>query len=226
MIPLSFVSLAALGALLGSVRNLPPAGVLAGGFVDATRARLTDWMPTFAFLVLFQGPLAFAAFLCGLAAARSDFFGADSRGRARLARAFPWLLGLGLGGNLLLALAPPEDEVLALFALVDTAVAAPVLSAAWLHVLLMAGDRIRLSEILIRSGQNSLNAYILQGVLAGFVFGGYGLGLFDRLGQAALLVVAPLIAICAMLLAGLLAKPTGRAPFEALLRRITYGSTA
>lgn len=225
MILLSFVSLAVLGLLLGSGLSLPSANALSGGFVDATLARLTAWMPTFAFLMLFQGPLAFAAFLCGLAAAKSDFFSSGSRGRSRLARAFPWLLGVGLVGNLLMALAPPEDEILAFFSLLGTSVAAPVLSAAWLHVLLVAGDRIHLPEILIRSGQNSLTAYILQGVLAGFVFGGYGLGLFDRLGQAALLVAAPLIALCAMLLAGLIARSSGRAPFEAFLRRITYGTT-
>jgi uncharacterized protein len=226
MIPLSLVTLATLGLLVGTGLILPSANALGGGFIEATKARLTDWMPTFGFLVLFQAPLAFGAFLCGLAAAKSGFFAAGSQGRADLARAFPWLLGFGLAGNLVLALAPPDHDILSLLALMGTAVAAPVLAAAWLHLLLIAGDRVRLPEILIRSGQNSLSAYLLQGILAGFVFGAYGLDLFDHLGQAMLLVTAPVIALTAMLLAGLLARPTGRAPFEALLRRLTYGMTA
>ena len=57
---------------------------LGGNYADTLRYRLADWPGTFAFLVLLQGPLAFAAFLTGLAAAKSNFFAANSSSFALL----------------------------------------------------------------------------------------------------------------------------------------------
>lgn len=223
MLPLSLASLAAVGLLMDMGTLQPAANTLGGGFVEATRVRLADWLPTLGFLLLFQGPLAFAAFLCGLAAARSGFFDPESAGRTWLARAFPWLFGLGLILNAAAALASTTDGLLAFAALISVAFSAPMLAAAWLQLLLLAGDRIRLPNFLVRAGQNSLSAYILQGLIAGFVFGSYGLGCFGLLGQAALLALAPVIALTAMTVVSVLAEPTGRAPFETILRGVTYG---
>jgi uncharacterized protein len=75
---------------------------------------------------------------------------------------------------------------------------------------------------LVTAGQNSLTAYVLQGVFAGFVFGAYGLGLFDQISLAALLPLGLLIAVVAILVTSQIARQTGRGPLEAILRRVTY----
>jgi uncharacterized protein len=223
MVPLALVGLVLLVILLGAGLPEPAYRALAHGFWQAALIRSAEWPPTFVFLLLFQGPLAFGAILAGLAAARTGFFQPDSAGRLWLRRAFPWLLVLGLALNLTVALSPMDDSLRALLGLLLVAFAAPILSAAWLHGLLWLSNRMTLPAVLARAGQNSLTAYLLQGILAGLVFGGHGLGLFGQLGQAALLPLAILLAFVAMLLTGLMAGRWGRGPFEALLRRITYG---
>ncbi|MCX7287546.1 MAG: DUF418 domain-containing protein [Rhodobacterales bacterium] len=223
MLPVAVLGLALLAILIGAGLPEPENRALAEGFRAATQYRLTEWPSTLLFLILFQGPLAFGAILAGLAAAKTDFFRADSPGRLWLGRALPWLLVLGLPLNLLLAMAPVDDSLFALGGLLIFALAAPMLSAVYLHGLLWLGDRLNLPPVLTRSGQNSLTAYLLQGILAGLIFGGHGLGLFGQVGQAALLALAIATALLAMVLTGAMAGRWGRGPFEQLLRRLTYG---
>lgn len=75
--------------------------------------------------------------------------------------------------------------------------------------------------MVVRAGRNSLSVYVGQGLLAGFVFGAYGLGLFAELGFAVLLPVAVLIALVNMVLVALYASRFGRGPLEPLLRWLT-----
>lgn len=117
----------------------------------------------------------------------------------------PLLLTLGLALNLLIALAPPDESLVALRASLLFARASPILSAACLHGLRWLGDRLTLLPVQIRAGQNSLSAYPFQGILAGRVFGGCGLGLFGLLGQAILLPLAVALAVLALVVTGVIA---------------------
>ena len=74
--------------------------------------------------------------------------------------------------------------------------------------------RVQIIYILVLAGRNSLSTYILQGVLAGFIFGAYGLGLYDSVGYAGLLLLSLLIALSAMVLVGIYAKIFGRGPLS------------
>lgn len=227
MIPVAMVGLTVLAVLLSG--DMAPSGShsLGGGFREGTLARISDWPGTFGFLLLFQGPLAFGAFLAGLAAAKADFFAADSVGRRRLARSVPMLLLVAIPLNLLFALAPQDgDGILTLASLLSFALAAPLLSAVYLHGLLWLSARIALPDLLILAGRNSLTAYVLQGVIAGAIFGAYGLGHFGEFGQATLLPVSIGIALAAMACTGLMARYWTRAPLEHFLRRFTYGPKA
>jgi len=80
---------------------------------------------------------------------------------------------------------------------------------------------MKIPHLLVLAGQNSLSSYVAQGVLAGFVFGAYGLGLFDSLGHAALIPVSLIIALIAMALVGACAKIFGRGPLEPFLRKMS-----
>lgn len=227
MIPLAAVFLVALAVMLPQ-EFAPTAGPeLGGSYFKATQARLVDWPGTLGFLFLFQGPLAFGAFAMGLAAGKTQFFSTDSPGRATLRRALPWLLLAGVPLNIAYAasmggLFPTEHEVAQLVGFVGIAVGGPMLAAVYLHLMLALNDRIILPSVLTAAGQNSLSVYVLQGILAGFVFGGYGLGLFGRVGFAGLVPVGLLISVLAVLTIGTVTKSGKRGPLEAVLRAVTY----
>ena len=231
MLPLSIVCLFILGLLLESsgdflessdkVSSVGPS--LGGTFLEATQKRLTGWPETFVFLVLTQGSMTFAAFLAGLAAAKSDFFAPNSDSFGQLQQKLPWLLAMGLVLNFLYAatlleLFPESYEILAILGFLLIPLGAPALSALYLYLFIQLARRLQIIYILVLAGRNSLSTYILQGVLAGFIFGAYGLGLYDSVGYAGLLLLSLLIALSAMVLVGIYAKIFGRGPLEPILR--------
>lgn len=225
MIPLAVISLTVLGVILSEPLDILPSG-LGGTYGEATASRLRDWAPTLMILLLFQAPLVLAAFATGLAAGKAGFFEENSIGRCWLKKALPWLILGGVTFNLFFAASMsallPKNDILDLLGLISIALGAPMLSGVYLYALLWLSERIALPEFWVRAGRNSLSAYVLQGVLAGLLFGGYGAGWFDQVGQAGLLPISILIAIMAMAITSLFARAFGRAPLEAALRRITY----
>ncbi len=227
MIPVAAICLTGLAVALTD-QTVPVVGPsLGGSFIEATRARLIDWPQTLGFLLLFQGALAFGAFAMGLAAGKAQFFAPGSAGRTALARRIPWYLVVGIPLNLAYAasmsgIIPANREVWSLAGFVGIALAGPMLAAVYLHLLVVLNDRIRLPAILVTAGQNSLTTYVLQGIIAGFVFGGYGLGLFGQIGLAGLVPLGLAIAVVAILVTGAIARRSGRGPLESVLRRLTY----
>jgi uncharacterized protein len=71
------------------------------------------------------------------------------------------------------------------------------------------------------AGRNSLSAYVFQGILAGWVFGGHGLGLFGQLDSAALLGLALVVWLASCLFAAACERLLGAGPLEHLLRAVT-----
>lgn len=226
LVPLAMLSLALLAIMLSQL-PLPSAGpTLGGNFAETVQARWRDWPGTFVFLLLFQGHLALAAFLVGMAAARSGFFEAGNPGAAKLKRKVPMLLGLGLlvnGAYVLGGLVGEVDPVFELLGFCCLALGGPILSAAYLGLILHASEAIRLPNWAVLAGRNSLSCYVLQGVLAGLILGGYGLGLFGSLGQMVLLPVSLAVAFASMILVAVFARQFGHGPLELILRRVTYG---
>lgn len=230
LLGLSFGSALLLGLILLFAGDVGAGATpnLGGGYVDTVTVRLRDWPSTFAFLALFQGPSALAAFLTGIAAARVNFFDPDSDARRRLHRAMPWLLLAGLALNLAYvggtrAVTQPDAGLLSVLCIGMIAFGGPMLATVYLAAILWLADRWQPPTLLLLAGRNSLSCYVLQGVIAGALFGGYGLGLFNSLGHAVLLGLSLLVALSSMILTGLYAQHFGRGPLEALLRRFTYG---
>lgn len=244
MLPLSMLCLTVLAALLAgflppdaptdlALTEAPQPGMagavvtgLAGSFIAATAYRIADWPTTFGFLLLLQGPLAFAAIAAGLAAAKADFFKRGSTGYRWLGKRVPWLLVIAVPLNIWYAavtggLVAPANEWLSLGGLVLAAVAAPALSLVYLWLFIWIARVVRVPQLLLQAGKNTLSCYVLQGVIAGWVVGGYGLGLFGYYGQSMLLLLAFGIALVSMLLVGLYANRAGRGPLEQLLRWIS-----
>lgn len=228
MIPLSLLCLSGLAFILAEVLagEIPePEYSLGGHYAETLLARLYDWPVTFIALLLIQGPLVFAAFACGLAAGKSHFFQPGHSAFSKLEKAVPWLLALGLPLNVLYALALKDyltSDWLQFIGFIAIAVGAPMLSAVYLYVLIRLARGVTcIPKVLILAGQNSLSSYVLQGIIAGFVFAGYGLGWFGQFGYFSLLSIASIIALIAMLLVGVYAKFFQRGPLETVLRKMS-----
>ena len=226
LIPVAILCLALLAILLADFPLSPAGPTLAGNYAETVLARWRDWPETFVFLLLFQGHLALAAFLVGMAAARSGFFEPGNPGAVKLKSRVPMLLGLGLlvnGGYVLGSLGSEVNPVFHLLGFCCLALGGPILSAAYLGMALHLSEVIQLPDWGRLAGRNSLSCYVLQGVLAGLISGGYGLGLFGNLGQMTLLPVSLAIALVSMILVAAFARRVGRGPLEVVLRRVTYG---
>lgn len=208
---------------LGSIVQSNVGPGLAGSYWEAVVFRAGQWPLVFPMLVLVQGPLAYAAFVAGLAAAKSGLFepGADSF--IWLKRRQPVLLAIALPINAFYGLTnsglvPVVNDWLSLAGFVGMALGAPALAAVYLYWLVLLARRLKLPEVLLLAGQNSLSAYVLQGILGGLFFGGFGLGQFGLLGHEELLVLSLAIALGSICLVGLWARRFSRGPLEPLLR--------
>ncbi len=195
-----------------------------GGFADAVRQRLADWRVAFGFLWLFNGPVAFAAFCLGLAAAKIDVFRPGNPAYSVLRRNLPLLLSVGLLLNLGYALSLQGtlgQDLLAVVAFASLALGGPILASAYLVLAVEAARRGWLQGATVAAGRMSLTGYVLEGMLAGLVFNGYGLGLYGTVGAAGCLLIALGIVAATHLFAMLWLKFAANGPLEIVLRGIT-----
>ena len=223
-IPASMATHFLLGAFLVALGSYYEPSGLAGTFAEATRQRLRDLPDAWLAVGLFNLPLAVGAALAGAAAARAGW-------PRRFLEDVPWFRPLALALAALALLASlAAGGVLATLGLETAAtpwlflVLAACAAPQCLGYLLLAHRfhaRGWRPAWLLASGRNSLTCYVTQGLLAGWVFGSYGLGLFDRLGSAALLGVSLAIVLVAAASAVLWERLIGRGPLDLLLARLT-----
>ena len=229
MMPLSAVAMGMIALAMTSPIPIISGPGLGGSFAEAFATRIADWPTTFVFVALFNGPLALGAFAMGIAAAKVDFFAPGNAQFARLSHAVPVLLTVAVPLNLLYAAAmggllPAPTAIAQGLGTMALSLGAPMLAAVYLVGIIRFARRTVPGLGWLASGRNSLSGYVLQGIIAGAVFGGYGLGLHGQLGQAELLFLSLAIAAGGMLLAFALTRVFQRGPLEVVLRKITGAS--
>jgi uncharacterized protein len=72
-------------------------------------------------------------------------------------------------------------------------------------------------------GRTALTNYLLQSIILGFIFYGYGLGLFGRIGSAPAAGIGLLLYVAQVQLSKLWLERFRFGPFEWLWRSVTYG---
>lgn len=195
-----------------------------GSFWDAVRQRSADWPSGFGFVVWFNGPVAFAAFCLGLAAAKVDFFQPGNVVYLLVRRRLALLLGGGLALNFIYALGIGGllgEGLLAAVAFSTLALAGPVLACAYLVIAVELARRGLFQNATAAAGRMSLTSYVLEGVLAGLVFNGYGLRLYGTVGAAGCLLIALGIFAATHAFAAIWLRRYAHGPLEAVLRAIT-----
>lgn len=211
----------------GFADNPVPLSGLAGSFAEATRQRLSDLPSDFFSAMLFNGPIALAAILAGVAAAKSRFLEHPDP-LARLRGLIPLPLGrvlaIGVGANLIYGLVMAfvgVESPAAILAFSAVGVGSPIGAALWVFLLVRLVSVWRAPGWLMAAGRNSLSAYVAQGIMAGWAFGAYGLGLFSQLGFAGLLGLAIAVWLASCLFAAGCERLLGAGPLEHLLRLVT-----
>lgn len=224
-VAMSVLTLAILAIVIGEGSaqvDLAPSPL--GSFMDVVRLRAQTWPFAFGFILLFNGPIAFAAFCAGLAAAKVRFFEPGSQAYDALKRQVPFLLAAGLLFNLGYALATSGvvgEDLLTLFGFMGLAIGGPCLASVYLVAVVELSRHMRYQGTATRAaGRMSLTAYIGEGILAGLLFNGYGFALFDQLGHLELLGIATAIYAIVHVFAAIWLRWFRRGPFEALLRKI------
>lgn len=166
-----------------------------GGFGDVLDQRLIELPYYLSSIVLVQAPVAFAMFLFGLAAAKINLFAEVARYRRDFKRALMIALPIGVVGAIAYAettFLDPNDPLL--YAGISiAALTAPFLTGSYVSIFVLASTK-RAGAAVINAlapvGRMALSNYVLQSVLMGLVFFGYGLGYFGELGPFQTLLVA------------------------------------
>lgn len=200
---------------------------LRGSFSEVLSFRLGELAEFVGVIFVVQGPIAFAMFLIGLAAAKTGVFESVDRHRAGFARLLMTGLPIGLLGGIVFAWSILEAGIESAWLLAGfgiTTLTAPLLMGSYVAIFaLTAASRPgqRVIALLAPIGRMALSNYVLQSVLMGLVFFGYGLGQFGRLSPFEVLLVAIAIYALLMAISTLWLQRHRYGPLEWLLRAFT-----
>lgn len=198
-----------------------------GSFGEVLGHRLGELGGFVALLFFIQGPVAFAMFLMGLAAAKTRVFENVDRYRSAFKKLLAFGLPIGLLGGVALAWTVVESSIESPWIIAGfgiTTITGPLLMGAYVAIFALGyaspiGRKV--IAALAPMGRMALSNYLLQSVLMGLVFYGYGFGQFGKLSPFEVLLVA--IAIYALLLvfSRLWLRRHQYGPLEWLLRAFT-----
>ena len=203
--------------------------MLTGNYVDSILPRLDLWIWGLIGSGLFlQGGLAFAAFLLGIRAARRNLL-SNSAEQVNLKRI--GLIGLivGLPIQIICGTIYVNNEqssnpsgALYLGSLLIAFTAAPMLSATYVWLLLkLISLRPKLVSWMAAAGRMSLTTYLSQSLIASFIFGPWGLGLFQELEMWQVLILVLFVWIFQVVFAHFWLSRFKQGPMEWALSKMT-----
>ncbi|MEW2163405.1 DUF418 domain-containing protein [Streptomyces sp. NPDC007084] len=196
-----------------------------GGFGSVVGAHLRE-LPSALGANLMYTPDMLAAFLAGLAAAKTRLVERRGRDRVWLRRTLLRWLPVGLAGGVVTAVCAngPLDSRWFLVGHAVSLLTAPALTASYAcGVLLLAGAVRPAADVLAASGRMALSQYLTQSLVLACVFTGYGLGLYDRVGTATVLAGCVLLYALQLAYGAWLMRRVRYGPAELLLRTVTLG---
>lgn len=174
---------------------------------------------SFIIIFLSQGASVMALFLLGLLIGRLKFFEHLPENRTVLQRVF-WIgLVAGLLGNSLLLV---KDAWLASLGFT---IGAPALASAYisgLSLLFLSHKGTQILAPLGKVGRMALSNYVLQSLVCSILFGGFGFGLYEKVGAAGLLGITILIYLAQIPLSAWWLQRFQFGPLEWLWRSLTY----
>ncbi|MBN2548818.1 MAG: DUF418 domain-containing protein [Anaerolineales bacterium] len=202
-----------------------------GSLAEIFNQRIADelFMLPFNFFI---APNIFAMFLLGLYFGKRQIFRDIPQYLPLFRRLLVIGLVVGVTGNLIYVIAgegasPSNPSLNSLISWAGQAVGAPMLSLAYLSAIVLLTQREawkrRLSP-LGAVGRMALSNYILQTLICTTIFYNYGLGLYNRVGEAVGLLLTFAIFLAQIPLSRWWLKRFRFGPLEWLWRSLTYGS--
>lgn len=179
-------------------------------------------------LLFIQAPCAFAMFLLGLAAGRSELLANldDAMSQKRMQRCL--VVGLVVGGfgawHFAGASSPNATESRSAMSLGVDLLTAPFLTLAYTCALLLAFQRRRgakLAEILAPAGRMALTNYLMQSVVCAWIFTAWGLRLVGSLSPLSVLLIAVGLFLAQLPLSAWWLRHHAYGPVEWWLRLLT-----
>lgn len=210
--PTPFVSLDAMRLHVEAARRAYGAGT----FREVVAFRVHE-LPEVAAVLLWTLPRTAGLFALGAAALRA---GAFVKGHAP-----PWIFAIPAGVGLVIAARHPSSSG---FVASTIDVAAPVVLAIGYGAAVLAAFETKGGRALLRHlaplGRMVLTGYLAQSVVFGFVFYGYGLGLFGRMGDVATVLLGLGVYAAEAVLAAVWLRRFRFGPVEWIWRSFTYGA--
>jgi len=204
-------------------------GIFANGtFGEIFAQRSSDLAIVFPFVLIVQGPMAFAMLLIGIAMAKLGILTEPNRHRPLSRLALTWALPLGVVGGIIsatLLLSGSEDGLAAAVGFALQLLTGPFwcLGVVALITLLWTELSPAWLSALRASGRMSLSVYIAQSLLGALIFTSYGLGWFARIGPlGCLAIAAAIVGVLGFASAWWLGR-FRFGPLEWLLRSSVYG---
>jgi len=200
-----------------------------GSFSDIFAHRWYEWTSYIIFAGIIQGPGVLSFFLFGLAGVKSGVLQDPEARLWHQARRIYLPIGLvvsSVGAYIVITSnGPMSGQGMTGSAIIT--LGAPLSSLGYLGLIAKwaASPMTRLKLFFARAGTSSLTAYLLQSLILSFIFCGYGLGLYTKLGAASCIAIALLTGIVTLSFSSLWRERFARGPMEALLRRWTYLGT-
>jgi uncharacterized protein len=199
---------------------------LTGSFFEVVERRWVEWTSFIVFAGLIQAPGVLSFFLFGLAGVKSGVLQDPNARLWRQSRRLYLPIGLvvsGLGAALIMS-SNGSMSGQGMFGSALITLGAPFSSIGYLGLIAKwaATPMTRLKLFFARAGTSSLTAYLLQSLILSFVFCGYGLGLYAKLGAATCVAIALATGIITLSVSSLWRVRYARGPMESLLRRWTY----
>lgn len=191
-----------------------------GSFGDVLSFRVHELRPIAA-LLLWSVPRTLGLFLLGACAWRSGIFRGERRALVRMLA----LIGIVAGGAAVWAASSGVD--LGRWREVVGSWGAILLAFGYAATVLVAFERpraARVLSVLAPLGRMALTSYLTQSIVLGFIFYGYGLGLFGRLGEARAAAIGIALYIAQAVLSALFLRRCRFGPVEWLWRSFTYGA--
>jgi uncharacterized protein len=226
---LSFLLLALLGGPTGEDTTIPGFDIIAmaravytsPSYLPVLIFQAASSIASFLIIALTQGPSVLALFLLGLLAGRSKLFERLADNRSVMTRIFLLALPIGLLGNgMLLVL----DNVW--LSTLGATFGAPALSLAYvsgISLLSLHKSGEKFLAPLAKVGRMALSNYVLQSLVCSILFGGFGFGLYEKVGAAGLLGITCLIYVLQIPLSVWWLGSFQFGPLEWLWRSLTYG---
>ncbi|MDR2312067.1 MAG: DUF418 domain-containing protein [Brucellaceae bacterium] len=199
-----------------------------GGFGSVIMQHLNELKLMWLILLLIQAPCALAMFLLGFLAGKHQFLAQPDQYRPYLKQAIKAGLFIGLPASLITALTAllSTGTYWEIFGLALSLVTAPFLTFGIIALMLKFFGTERglfWRDALAPAGRMALSNYLLQSLICGFIFYGYGLALIDQTTAIGNVLIGVLIFAFQLLFSHWWMKHYYYGPLEWLLRALTIG---